>query len=189
MTSTQRAYFEEMYRETAIRGSSRRVRTKRGKYDITMASLPMTKYRSAFEPGCSVGVLSNLLARRCQRVLATDIIPLALERATERLGATPNVKVEYRSIPEEWPAERFDLIVLSEIGYYFAESELERIVQLSLGSLDLGGHLVAVHWRGITDYPLTGDRTHEVIDGSETLRKVAEHLEVKFRLDIWERSA
>jgi SAM-dependent methyltransferase len=189
MTSTHRAYFEEMYRETADPWEFETSPYETRKYRITVASLPRTKYRSAFEPGCSVGVLSNLLARRCHSVLATDIIPLALDRAAERLAATPNVRVEHRSIPEEWPAERFDLILLSEIGYYFAESELERIVQLSLGSLDLGGHLVAVHWRGVTDYPLTGDRAHEVIDGMGMLRKVVHHFEDEFRLDIWERSA
>lgn len=189
MTSTHRAYFEKMYRETADPWQFETSPYETRKYGITVGSLPRKKYRSAFEPGCSVGVLSRLLAQCCQSVLATDIIPLALERAAERLAATPNVRVEYRSIPEDWPAESFDLIVLSEIGYYFAEAELKRIVQLSLGSLELGGHLVAVHWRGFTDYPLTGDRTHEVIDDMETLRNVAHHLELEFRLDIWERSA
>ncbi len=189
MTSTQRAYFEEMYRDTADPWQFETSPYETRKYDITVASLPRTNYRSAFEPGCSVGVLSHLLAQRCQSVLATDIIPLALERAAERLAGSRNVRVEYRSIPEDWPAERFDLIILSEIGYYFAEYELKRIVQLSLGSLDLGGHLVAVHWRGVTDYPLTGARTHEVIDGMGTLRTVAHYLEAEFRLDIWERSA
>ena len=189
MTSTQRSYFEEIYRETADPWQFETSPYETRKYEVTVASLPRPRYRCAFEPGCSVGVLTHLLTQRCQSVLATDIIPLALERAAERLGATPNVRIEYRSIPEDWPAERFDLIVLSEIGYYFAEAELKRIVQLSLGSLDLGGHLVAVHWRGVTDYPLTGDRTHEVIDGMGTLRKVVYHLEDEFRLDVWERSA
>ena len=97
------------------------------------------------------------------------------------------MKIERRSIPEQWPADQFDLVVLSEIGYYFDEPELEGIVQRVLESLDVGGHLVAVHWRGVTDYPLTGDRTHNVIGGSDGLCKVVGHVETDFRLDVWKR--
>ncbi len=187
MTSTQRAYFEGMYREAVDPWRFETSAYERRKYAITVSSLPRVSYRSAFEPGCSVGVLSQLLAPRCGRLLAADIIPVALERASRRLRGHGNVRIERRSIPEQWPVDRFDLVVLSEIGYYFDEPELDGIVQLVLGSLDVGGHLVAVHWRGVTDYPLTGDRTHEVIGGRDGLCHLVGHVETDFRLDVWER--
>ena len=46
---------------------------ERRKYAITMAMLPLPRYRHAYEPGCSVGVLTELLAARCDHVTATDV--------------------------------------------------------------------------------------------------------------------
>ena len=54
------------------------------KYAITMALLPYRRYRHAFEPGCSVGVLTEQLASRCDRVTSTDV---AARRWTRRIGA------------------------------------------------------------------------------------------------------
>ena len=92
------------------------------KYAVTMASLPRRHYGSVFEPGCSIGVLTEMLATRCDRLLATDVVPAALDRARSRLAALRHVTLEQRAIPEEWPEAIFDLIVLSEIAYYFDAS-------------------------------------------------------------------
>ena len=48
------------------------------KYAITMAMLPHPSYRHAFELGCSVGVLTEPLAARCDHVTSTDIAEAAL---------------------------------------------------------------------------------------------------------------
>jgi hypothetical protein len=46
---------------------------------------------------------------------------------------------------------------------------------------------VGAHWRGETDYPLTGDAAHEVINSNNNLRRIVRHLEDDFVLDLWER--
>jgi len=96
-----------------------------------MAMLPRARYRDVFEPGCSVGVLSELLAPRCERLLCCDIAPAAVQSAAQRTAAHPNVVVQQRALPGDWPAGQFDLIVLSETLYYFAGPDLDEILNLT----------------------------------------------------------
>ena len=188
MTSTERRYFEEMYESSRDPWNYSTSWYERRKYALTVAALPRVRYSSAFEPGCSIGVLSELLAVRCDRLLATDIIRAPLERASARLHRFPGVMVEQRAIPEWWPEQRFDLVVLSELAYYFDAETLSDIMLKVTESTDLGANLVAVHWRGETDYSLSGDQAHELIDGSPEFQRVAHHAEERFVLDVWERT-
>lgn len=188
MTSTQHTYFQNMYALNADPWNFATSFYERRKYALTVNSLPRVRYVNAFEPGCSIGVLSELLAPRCERLLATDIIPRALEQATSRLKALKNVVVERRAIPESWPDGLFDLVVLSEVAYYFDAETLGYVVTLIVRSTTPGSHVVGVHWRGETDYPLSGDRAHQLIDKNAALQRVVHHEEEKFVLDVWERT-
>ncbi len=160
---------------------------ERRKYALTVAALPRERYHNAFEPGCSIGVLSEQLARRCDRLLSTDIIGDAVKAASARLSECRNVEVEERSIPDEWPRETFDLIVLSEIAYYFDEEGLEQVLRSVVQTTEPGAHVLGVHWRGATNYPRSGDEVHERIESCPELGKLVGHVETDFRLDVWER--
>lgn len=187
MTSTNRSYFEQMYRDNADPWSFESSPYEQRKYAVTVASLPRARYRSAYEPGCSVGVLSELLATRCDRLLSSDIIPSALQRAEARLRRRPHVWFEERSIPEQWPSGPFDLVVLSEIAYYFDEADLGSVMACVTSSTVVGAHVVGVHWRGETNYPLTGERCHRIISETPGLANLVHHREEEFVLDVWER--
>ncbi len=93
------------------------------KYALSAAMLPKPRYRRAFEPGCSIGVLTEKLAERCDSVLATDIVPAALESARARLTGRD---AEFRlwALGDDWPDETFDLVVISEVGYYLTFEKL-----------------------------------------------------------------
>ena len=104
------------------------------KYSLTTASPPGAHYSSAFEPGCSIGVLTERLASRCDRMLSTDVVSAASSRPGGASSDQPRVVTEARAIPEEWPEGTFDLIVLSEIAYYFDEPDLGHILSLVVGS-------------------------------------------------------
>jgi hypothetical protein len=188
MTSTKRSYFEDMYGKEADPWGFEHSPYEQRKYVLTEASLPHIRYRSAFEPGCSIGVLSEMLAPRCDQLLATDIIPSALARAAARMANHSNVVIENRPIPDEWPSGCFDLVVLSEIAYYFDRADLEAIMARVFATTERGAHIVGVHWRGVTDYPLSGDRTHEIIDATTGLLSIVHHVETEFLLDVWERA-
>jgi len=188
MVSTDRAYFDEMYRSDPDPWQFESSWYEGRKYALTVAALPDRRYRSAFEPGCSVGVLSSLLAERCEHLLATDIVPGALDRARRRVPDTERVRFEVRAIPEQWPSGLFDLVVLSEIAYYFDHDTLAGIVARLVSSTTPGASIVGVHWRGATNYPLTGDQAHAVIDSHPSLRMSAHHIEPDFVLDVWHRA-
>jgi cyclopropane fatty-acyl-phospholipid synthase-like methyltransferase len=186
MTSTDRQYFRNMYAANDDPWNFETSSYERRKYALTLDALTRECYQSAFEPGCSIGVLSELLAPRCERLLVTDIIPSALKQATHRLEKYEHVVVERRAIPESWPDDTFDLVVLSEVAYYFSVEILRDILSRVVRTTEPGAHVLGVHWRGKTDYPLTGDGAHEVITANINLRRVVHHLEKEFVIDLWE---
>lgn len=116
----------------------------------------------------------------------TSFLPPS-DRAETRLRSRPHVWFEERSIPEQWPTGQFDLVVLSEIAYYFDEADLGNVLECVMNSTASGAHVVGVHWRGETDYPLSGDRCHELIAQVPWLVGIVQHREDKFLLDVWER--
>jgi trans-aconitate methyltransferase len=187
MASTDRRYFDEQYATDPDPWGFESRWYERRKYELTMAALPSPRYRSAFEPGCSVGVLSAMLAQRCDRLLATDIVPAVVERAAARLQDAPHVEVELRAIPESWPEGRFDLVVLSEIGYYFDLPTFANVLDRAVASTGPGAAIVAAHWRGTTDYPLTGDEVHALIGAHPALEVRVDHVEEEFLLGVWIR--
>ena len=81
MTSTDRSYFDRVYHEDRDPWGFETSAYERRKYALTVASLPKASYGSAFEPGCSIGVLTEMLAPRCEHLLATDFILSAVSVA------------------------------------------------------------------------------------------------------------
>lgn len=158
------------------------------KYALSVACLPRRRYRSAFEPGCSIGILTALLADRCDSVLASDPAAAAVASARSHLKGRQNVRLECSAVPGSWPAGTFDLIVLSELCYYLDAGDLDLLVRRVEGGLEPGGDLLAVHWRHpVADYPLTGDAVHEAIRRSDGLATTVLHEEKDFVLEVLRR--
>ncbi len=155
------------------------------KFDLTVAALPRARYRSGFEPGCSNGELSARLATRCDELLACDLLEDVVRRAARRLAAQPHVRVERRDVSNEWPPGEFDLLVLSEMAYYFDERTLEEMMRLARSTCRYEADVIAVHWTGETDYPLSGRDAHRVIAQTPGLRPLVHHDDECFVLDVW----
>ena len=159
------------------------------KQAITLASLPRRHFGRAFEPGCSIGVLTALLAPRCEDLLATDVAQAALVQARRRTSRFPQVRIERASVPAQWPDGEFDLIVLSEIGYYCGSDDLARLAERATSSLAADGVLVACHWRHpVAEYPIGGDDVHAALRAQSGLAPLAQHMEEDFVLDVLVRS-
>jgi LmbE family N-acetylglucosaminyl deacetylase len=155
------------------------------KRELILAALPHPRYRRAFEPGCALGSLSAALAARCDELIAWDLAPRAIEQARARVGGYRGVHVARGQVPRQWPDGEFDLIVLSEIGYYCRDlAELRARVEQSLTA---DGTVVACHWRHpAPDHPHSARAVHDAIGAH--LRPVVRHVEEDFWLDVWTRS-
>jgi SAM-dependent methyltransferase len=164
------------------------------KYDATLAALPKPRYERGFEIGCSIGVLTERLARRCDRLLAVDVVPDVLERARARCRELPQLRFARMELPGELPDEQFDLIVLSEVAYYWSVGDLARARIALAERLLPGGQLILVHWTpSVHDYPQTGDQVHDAFMEDARPAGNLQHLlhqrEETYRLDLFERRA
>jgi hypothetical protein len=94
--------------------------------------------------------------------------------------------------PAERPPKRarFDLIIVSEVGYYWSRDELNAAQESIEEELEAGGHLVLVHWTPpVLDYPLTGDEVHESFILRPGLRLLHGHRAATYRLDVLEKTS
>ncbi|MFJ7794273.1 SAM-dependent methyltransferase [Pseudomonas sp. NPDC096950] len=155
---------------------------------ITLAALPRPHYRSIFEPGCANGELSAELASRCDRLLCCDTAAAAVTLARTRLSLFDNAEVRQSRLPAEWPEEKFDLIVISEIGYYLDADDLKRLIVLAEQSLTADGQLLACHWRPPIDgCPLNARQVHDLLHEHLHLPRLVLHQEADFLLELWSR--
>src|SRR3984885_5529782 len=159
------------------------------KYALTMALLPDPHYQDAFEPGCSVGVLTGMLASRCGQLLAWDASRAAVRAAAARTAGLPNVCVRRGAIPGDWPAGQFDLIVFSEVLYYFSGRELDRGLDRASAALRPGGSLLAGPWRHpLAASPRSGDDVHQVLPTRRDLARRVGHTETDFTAEVYQRA-
>ncbi|KQN89182.1 bifunctional PIG-L family deacetylase/class I SAM-dependent methyltransferase [Arthrobacter sp. Leaf69] len=131
------------------------------KRSLTLAALPGRNYTAGLEIGCSIGTLSVELAQRCGTFLAVDASSAALAHAARRLEHLPAARTRHLTVPQDWPEGRFDLIVVSEVGYYLAPGELAELFERVEATLLPGGTLALCHWRHpVSGWELDGDSVH-----------------------------
>lgn len=183
-----RAYFEYLY---ACRKDPWDYQTdpyEENKYALTMEALGGRRFARALDAGCSIGVFTALLAPSCDDLVAIDASALATRRARRRLASFPHVDVRRGSLPEDLPAGPFDLIVCSEVLYYFDETLLSATLEAMTRELAPGGILLAVHGRFESKTcPLTGDEVHDHLEANMGLDHVTESTERRFRLNLFHK--
>ncbi|MDZ4792385.1 MAG: SAM-dependent methyltransferase [Hyphomicrobiales bacterium] len=185
-----REYFDGLYQSSADPWNFETSDYERGKYRETLQALPKPRYQSAFEIGCSIGVLTELLARRCERLLAADIAAEPLKVAVKRCAALEAVSFAQMQVPKDWPEGNFDLILLSEVVYYLDEGDVARLAQLLTHSLHPFGDCMLVHWTEPTEYPLSGDAAADLFIAA-TSGKLALVQQLRFdsyRIDVLTRA-
>jgi predicted TPR repeat methyltransferase len=182
-----REYFEDLYAGSEDPWSFETSEYERNKYERTISALGGRRFHRALEAGASIGVFTRMLADRCDELLAVDVSERAVAAASERLSGQGHVRVERRTLPEEMPAGPFDLIVASEVLYYFPGEEMLAVLRGFERELAPGGALLAVHWRRETKtYPLQGDQVHELLAQNTRLQNKETIVEPDYRLDLFE---
>src|SRR6202012_159072 len=89
-------YFDEIYASAADPWGLADRWYETRKYALSVALLPRERYGRAFEPGCSIGVLSTRLAPRCGQLLACDGAADAVASARARAAGLANGRGERR---------------------------------------------------------------------------------------------
>ena len=135
-------------------------------------------------------MFTRLLADRCESLLAVDAAEQPLEEARRSCAGLRQVKIERMQVPQEWPARQFDLIVLSEILYYFGRDDIRQIAEHSTFSLMADGVVLLVHWSGPTS-TCPGDEAveHYTAACRPELHSMLHKREPKYRLDLLTRIA
>jgi SAM-dependent methyltransferase len=169
-STVSKDFFEEKYRRNRDPWDFARSSYELNRYDEILRLLGHRTFNRAFEPGCSVGILTERLAVRCQHLFAMDISPTATAMARQRCVQQRNV------------------IVFSEIGYYFDRDALAEIRDLLVGRLTKPGLFIGGHWLGMSeDHLLTGDEVHAVLRTSGLLAINSSQRHDGFLLESWER--
>lgn len=164
LTTTSPEFFDAKYRGGADPWNFAADAYEQARYRTILSALAPHHYRYAWEPGCSVGVLTEQLATICDRVDACDFAQAAVEQARTRCVALPGVSVRCASLTDDAPIAEFDLIVLSEIGYYFTADEWQQQVARIANGMQPGATLLAAHWLGHSpDHIQGGDAVHAAL--------------------------
>ena len=181
-------YFCDLYARDADPWKFASSDYERHKYEATLNALPIDRYARGVEVGCSIGVFTSMLAPRCESLVAIDPAERALEEARLRCAPHRNIAFATMQTPGEWPAGTFDLIVLSEVLYFFGRPLIRQLAERIEGSLRNPSHVLLVHWLGETDYPLSGDDavTEFVFRTGSFLRIICQQRTAEYRLDLLE---
>jgi SAM-dependent methyltransferase len=182
--SLDQEYFERVYAATADPWNFATSPYENAKYHATIAALAGRRFKSAFEIGCSVGVLTRLLAERCTALLAIDINARALDAARMHCAGCANVRFAQMVFPRETPEGRFDLVVFSEVAYYWSDHDLNAAIDFAATAAG-GGTIELVHFLPkVDDYVRDGDAVHAAFLGDPRFAVIAARRTDKYRIDI-----
>jgi SAM-dependent methyltransferase len=186
--TTSQDFFEQMYRRNPDPWNFASSNYEQGRYQAISNALCHRRYERAFEPGCSIGRLTARLAVFCDRVYGVDISPTAVQHARDHCRSMPHVEIACGMFPNSLPGGSFDLIVLSEIGYYFGAQEWNAIGLDMTNRIRPGGVLLAAHWTGVSeDHVLAGEDVHRALNRLEGLEHLHAEHHPGFLLDRWQR--
>ncbi|HEX2902683.1 MAG TPA: SAM-dependent methyltransferase [Jatrophihabitans sp.] len=176
------------YVEAMYAGSDDPWRIESGFYEqrrmeLILACLPRARYRRGFEPACAGGRLTERLAGRCDHLLAADVSARAVELTRARV---PAAEVSQLALPAQWPAGRFDLVVLSEFGYYLTPEAWQQTLAQVAASLSTDWTVLTCHWRHpFTERLIDTDELHAELARQLPGRRVLALADDDVTIEVW----
>ncbi|MDQ1744230.1 MAG: hypothetical protein QOE23_2569 [Pseudonocardiales bacterium] len=159
--------------------------------DLLLATLNHSRYGNTFEPGCAAGELTAGLARRSDRVLAVDDNRAALAEARTRTTHLSNVDLQWMRLPEQWPSEeKFDLIVLNQVGYRLDLASWAALATAARSSLGQDATVLACHDQHESAERILDTQTlHGILDSILGLTRQTQVIDADFTIDVWTNRA
>ncbi len=185
--SVPSSFFDETYRQSTDPWRYTSSFYETSKFRTTIRCLPKVRFKNAFEIGCAIGVLTEKLATKCDRLLSVDYSELGLEEARKRCRNLPQVRFEQMQIPQQFPTEQFDFILFSEMGYYLTKEDLQKTKEKIINQLLPGGYLLMVHFRyPVESFILNGDIVHDtfVENSASSLKHLGDPRKKFLMLDL-----
>lgn len=185
MKSREPEHFERLYATNPDPWNFSTSRYERDKYEETIAMLQDRHFTRAVEIGCSIGILTKHLAPLCDKLLGIDVVPAALENAARHCAALPHVSFVRMQVPEEWPDEKFDLIVLSEVLYFLTSKDISRLAAQCARGILPGGTILLVNFLGEINEPSGGgDAAAEAFIGTGYFNVAQQLRREQYRIDL-----
>lgn len=156
---------------------------ERRRLELVLSCLGRERYQRILEVGCATGQLSEQLTGRADTVVAIDASERALQIARNRTGAVRWIR---GAVPDDLPDEKFDVVILSEIGYFLDGPELIATLRSARRHLTARGEIVLAHWRGPTaGIPLDGATVHAQAAAILDLPLRARYVDVDLVIEVW----
>ena len=186
------AYFDRMYADADDPWELSSRWYEQRKYAITMALLPNRRYRHAFEPGCSIGTLTELLTQRCDHVTAdrcgrsgAAAPPIA---GCRQPAAGHQVTLARSSLDEPWPAG--DVRPGGAQSRWPTTSTPTRWPPCCAARCP-GWRPARPSWQRtgattVADYPLTGDIANEVIAATPGLTPLGRYRDDDVVIEVFD---
>ena len=150
---------------------------------LVLALLGCRRYGRVLEVGCADGRLTEALLERCDELVALDTSHRAVAAARVR---APKATVVHGVAPADLPPGAFDLVVLSEVGYFLTPLELIATLRRCEAALAPGGEMLLCHWQHpTTDVPLDGALVHEQALTMINRTRRATYVDEDLRIEVW----
>jgi predicted TPR repeat methyltransferase len=144
-----------------------------GKRAKTLEALGGRGFQKGMELGCSIGVLTEALSHHCESIVGVDGSETACGLARNRLANQPNANVLQARFPEDLQKLEalgsLDLIVLSEVLYFFSQADMRALAGYVCASLMRDGLVVVVNFDGDTQAGYSG------VEASQLFAKFTAH--------------
>jgi LmbE family N-acetylglucosaminyl deacetylase len=159
---------------------------ERRRHQLVLAVLGRERYDNVLDIGCATGQHSIALRTRANRVTGLDASASALAVAFARGAGDTGLHWRHGTAPHDIPAERFDLIVLSEVAYFLDGPDLLSTLRTVRRALRPGGEIVLADWRYPTgDIPLDGPTAHRQVTAALDLPRRARYEDADLLVEVW----
>jgi len=131
---------EDPWRYTTDPYQTARISSEIAMLDAVRGAMPFVK---ALEIGCAEGIFTEMLASRCDSLLAVDLSPVALARARRRLGANECIRLKEWDLRLDPVPDTYDLIVVIHALEYIRNPIIAcKVRQKLISGLRLGGYFL-----------------------------------------------